>query len=40
MYGEFVGEGQAHFPTKSDGDSAENLIDGAVGKQSLRLDGR
>ena len=30
-------EGQAHSPTKSDGDSAENLIDGAVGKQSLSL---
>ena len=31
---------QAHTdprPTKSDGDSAENLIDGAVGKQSLSL---
>ena len=32
-------EGRAPRPTKSD-DSAENLIDGAVGKQSLRLDGR
>ncbi|HCS32135.1 MAG TPA: hypothetical protein DIW32_05905 [Eubacterium sp.] len=27
-------------PTKSEGDSAENLIDGADGEQSLRLDGR
>ena len=27
-------------PTKSEWDSAENLIDGADGEQSLRLDGR
>ena len=33
-------EGQAHSPTKSERDSAENLIDGGVGKQSLRLYGR
>ncbi len=33
-------EGRAHSPTKSEGDSAENLIDGADGVQSLRLDGR
>ena len=29
-------EGQAHSPTKSEWDSAENLIDGADGEQSLR----
>ena len=33
-------EGQAHSPTKSEWDSAENLIDGADGEQSLSLDGR
>ena len=31
---------RAHSPTKSEGDSAANLIDGADGEQSLRLDGR
>ena len=30
-------EGQARSPTKSEGDSAENLIDGADGEQSLSL---
>ena len=30
-------EGQARSPTKSDGDSAENLIDGGDGEQSLSL---
>ena len=30
-------EGQAHSPTKSEWDSAENLIDGADGEQSLSL---
>ena len=37
------GTNKAHtdpHPTKSERDSAENLIDGGVGKQSLRLDGR
>ena len=29
-------EGQARSPTKSEWDSAENLIDGADGEQSLR----
>ena len=29
-------EEQARSPTKSERDSAENLIDGGVGKQSLR----
>ena len=33
-------EGQARSPTKSEWDSAEKLIDGADGEQSLRLDGR
>ena len=33
-------EGQAPRPTKSESDSAENLIDGADGEQSLRLDGK
>ena len=33
-------EGQARSPTKSEWDSAENLIDGADGVQSLRLDSR
>ena len=33
-------EGQAPRPTKSERDSAENLIDGADEEQSLRLDGR
>ena len=31
---------RAHSPTKSEGDSAATLIDGADGEQSLRLDGR
>ena len=30
-------DGQARSPTKSEGDSAENLIDGADGEQSLSL---
>ena len=30
-------EGRAHSPTKSEGDSAANLIDGADGEQSLSL---
>ena len=30
-------EGQARSPTKSEGDSAANLIDGADGEQSLSL---
>ena len=33
-------EGLAPRPTKSERDSAENLIDGGVGKQSIRLYGR
>ena len=32
--------GASSSPTKSEGDSAANLIDGADGEQSLRLDGR
>lgn len=32
--------GASSSPTKSERDSAENLIDGADGEQSLRLDGR
>ena len=31
---------KARSPTKSEWDSAENIIDGADGEQSLRLDGR
>ena len=37
MLENFVGEGQARSPTKSEGDSAEKLIDSADGEQSLSL---